>query len=385
MKDAYLSIDFGNSSTRMSVIYGDLKPIHKTISNRYGYITQDKMHLLESSQYTEKNSKVFRLGDKVVCLGKICSNEIGKNAIKPTATDKKYDSKFTRYALRAVLMEAYQHISDRTSIPVEELDIKWHIAVCIPAFDMQYGREKMQDLVLEVDEINFMIPNVSKKIVMDRKVMVRPEGSMAYMGVLFENRRLYRSGMKEVSTKNTLVIDMGDGTTDLCIVCKSDSSQSSLHSIAKGGSTITNNLKKEMEQEYGRPFSLDAMQEASLTGVLKIGNREKDITTEVERIRQSVAVNVVNEIKGYFDTANFNIDEINYILLCGGGAISQENSGMRSYESYVKEELHSMMAYADFLEMPFVATGEDKVTGPLSPRMLNVVGLSILNSPTTSK
>lgn len=389
-KHAYLSIDLGNSSTRIHIACLDAenKPISRlrTINNRYGYIDNSTRHIIESADYTPKNSKVFAMGNETVCVGKICSTECGFNSIKPTSTDKKFDSKFSKYAIRLAIMEGYMELSKMLDVELDDLDVVWHVAACLPAYDYNIGKEKMKELIAEVDEIDFQIPEFRKRINLDPKISVRPEGFTAYIGTVFENLRLYRYQMKSVAKTNVLVVDMGDGTTDLSIIQGMTLGDDSLHSIPRGGSSITQGLKKAMEQRYGHSFSLDAMQEASITGVLKLGNREIDITEDVDRIRRKNAISVANAIKGYFDTISISIDEINYVLLCGGGADKTPVDGMQPYATYIQEELQGMMKYVDFLDMPMVKqiekNGEEELVS-INPRMLNVIGLGILNSPAT--
>ena len=181
---------------------------------------------------------------------------------------------------------------------------------------------------------------------------------------------------------------MGDGTTDLCLLDGTNLSQQSLHSVPVGGNQVVQTFKREMEQRYGHRFSNDAMQEACVTGILKLGNKLIDVAKDVDEIRKSVAVSVANSIKGYFETLPTSIDEINYILLCGGGALPSENAEkMKSYEYYMRHELSNMMKYADFLDMPKskeIQNGEERIV-QLNPRFLNVIGASILNDPVVNK
>lgn len=386
--DAYLSIDYGNSSTRVNIAYKDKSggfhtSIH-TLSNRYGYLDENTLYVTEVPDYTEKNSKVFRTKHDIVCVGKICESECGTAIVKPTSTDKKFDSKFSEYATRLALMQGYMILSQAFGEPIEDLDVTWHMAVCLPAYDMQAGKEKMKELIMNIDTIDFIIPDVQKKINIDAgSIKVGPEGVAAFIGTVFAEPGVFRYKMKAVASKKVLVIDMGDGTTDISLTEGTMASNTSLHSIQLGGSTITHHLKKEMEQRYGTNFSLDAMQKASITGELQIGNRTIDITKDVERIRRRVALSVANEIKGYFDSLAVHIGEINYILLCGGGAMPQQGeSHMKSYVDFVKEALHNMMNFADFLEMPIVKQKDTKGKEeevPLNPRLLNVLGLNIIN------
>lgn len=391
-RHGYLSVDFGNSQTRIKVTVvsdnGELHTRQKSLPNRYGYLDERKLYLLEGTEYTENNTKCFTYNGETICVGKMCDTECGNSSVKPTSTDKKFESKYTQYAIRLALMEGYIEIAKMLNEDIEALDIIWHIAVCLPAYDMRNGAKKMQKLISEVDSINFLIPEVKKTITIDPKIAVRPEGYLAYVGVVFENRSLYRYKMSEVAKKKVLVVDMGDGTTDLCLLDGTNLSQQSLHSVPVGGNQVVQTFKREMEQRYGHSFSNDAMQEACVTGILKLGNKLIDVAKDVDEIRKSVAVSVANSIKGYFETLPTSIDEINYILLCGGGALPSENAEkMKSYEYYMRHELSNMMKYADFLDMPKskeIQNGEERIV-QLNPRFLNVIGASILNDPVVNK
>jgi hypothetical protein len=271
-----------------------------------------------------------------------------------------------------------------TGFPVDDLDITWSVAVCIPALDKEFGEEPLKKMVLGITELDFLIPAFSTDVHINPAVAVVPEGFGAFCGCMFENRRKYRAGMAAKAKQMTLVCDCGDGTTDLCIVSAASVSQKSLHSIPIGGNNITQKLKQTLAKKYGgRTVSDESIRQAVYTGILKMGSREFPVQEEVDAVRAEVAMAIAEAIKQYFDGINVSVNEIENIILCGGGAITDDKED-KDFIEYLKEALQVQLPYASFLDLPVIRENFVRADGgtesrqkKMNPRYLNVIGARI--------
>jgi hypothetical protein len=379
---AQIGIDLGNSSTKISVRCGDNVRTSE-IPNQYGLISDDV--LLQNPDYNSKNSKAFRMPDgTIIAIGDLCTKEMGSASMRPTSIDKKYESIYSQYALRLAFMQGYEDVSAMTGFPVDDLEITWSVAVCIPALDKEFGEEPLKKMVLGITELDFLIPAFSTDVHINPAVAVVPEGFGAFCGCMFENRKKYRAGMAAKAKQMTLVCDCGDGTTDLCIVSAASVSQKSLHSIPIGGNNITQKLKQTLAKKYGgRTVSDESIRQAVYTGILKMGSREFPVQEEVDAVRAEVAMAIAEAIKQYFDGINVSVNEIENIILCGGGAITDDKED-KDFIEYLKEALQVQLPYASFLDLPVIRENFVRADGgtesrqkKMNPRYLNVIGARI--------
>lgn len=384
---ASLVIDLGNSETRVMTIFGKTKSGKarqrtSTISNRFGEITDER--LLRNPDYTSENSKVFVVGeDSMFCSGEMCEREKGTASERPSSSMKKYESAITLYTVRLALLQGYKDIADMAKQDIESIDVEWSISVLLPPSDLELGSEKIKENIKSLTKIKFLIPEFEKDITIST-VRVFPEGFCAFIGEVFENSRLIRKGFENVLKSSTLVIDIGAGTTDLCIIKESKLIDSSRYSEETGGNQVFQKVNMELRKKFGRNFPEESQRKAAVTGVIKVGARDIDIKEDVMNARKEVATILSSSIKNYIESSNYSIFDIENILICGGGADSC-GYDIKTLGEYLKDKLAVWMTYSNFLEIPtqeqiFEEDGVEKIEEvPISPRMLNIIGAGVLS------
>lgn len=386
---ASLIIDLGNSETRVMTILGDSetgapKQRLSILSNKFGELADKDMRLLENSDYNEENSKVFRVNDgQIFCSGYICDREKGTATLRPSSSIKKYDSAITMYSLRLAFLEGFNHIAEMTGELIELIDIDWTVTVLLPPSDLELGAEKIKQDIKNLTNINFLIPSISKNIRVSN-VKVFPEGFCAFIGEIFENRRKIRAGFEKIIMSSTLVIDIGAGTSDLCIIKDAKLVDGSRHSEETGGNQVFQKMNTELRRKFGKNFPEDSLREASVTGVIKVGAREIDISSDIGVARKDVATKLSSAIRNYIESSDFSIFDIENILICGGGA-EECGKNMKPLGKFLEEDLKVWMSYSNFLDIPTY----DKVVEKdgvqylekekISPRLLNIIGASVLS------
>lgn len=386
---ASLIIDLGNSETRVMTMFRDDRTgsSHQKLSilsNKFGELAEKDMRLLENGDYNEENSKVFKVNEgQIFCSGYICDREKGTATLRPSSSIKKYDSAISMYSLRLAFLEGFNHISEMTGELIELIDIDWTVTVLLPPSDLELGADKIKKDVQNLTSINFLIPNITKSIKVSN-VMVFPEGFCAFIGEVFENRRKIREGFEQIIMSSTLVIDIGAGTSDLCIIKDAKLVDGSRHSEETGGNQVFQKMNTELRRKFGKNFPEDSLRKASVTGVLKVGAKEMDVSTDISIARKDVATKLSSAIRNYIESSDFSIYDIENILICGGGA-EECGKNMKPLGEFLKEDLKVWMSYSNFLEIPTY----DKVVErdgmqylekkKISPRLLNIIGASVLS------
>ncbi|MGV3076307.1 hypothetical protein ACEE21_14580 [Clostridium baratii] len=386
---ASLIVDLGNSETRVMTIFkdpqtGDSKQKLSIISNKFGELVDKDMRLLDNSDYTEDNSKVFRVNhDQVFCSGYICDREKGTATLRPSATIKKYHSDISMYSVRLALLEGFNHIAEITGELVELIDIDWTVTVLLPPSDLELGSDEIKKNIKNITRIDFLMPEITKNInIVD--VTVFPEGFCAFIGEVFESRRKIREGFEKIIMSSTLVIDIGAGTTDLCIIKDAKLVDGSRHSIETGGNQIFQKMNTFLRRQVGRNFPEDSLRKASVSGDLEIGSQIIDATESIKYARKDVATRLSSEIRNYIESSDFSVFDIENILICGGGA-EECGKGMKALGQFLKEDLEVWMSYSKFLDIPtydeiVVKDGIQYLEKKrISPRLLNIIGASVLS------
>lgn len=385
---ANLIVDLGNSETRVITQFGKTKkgtPRSRLsiFSNKFGELI-DKS-LLKNSDYTEENSKVFRVGmGSLFCSGEMCDKEKGTASERPSSSIKKYDSPISMYSMQLAFLQGYYHISDMMRVPVDSINVRWAVTVLLPPSDMDLGKERIKERVESIKMIDFLLPEFSKQIDISA-VKVFPEGFCAFIGLFFENSAQIREGYRSMLGDATLVVDIGAGTTDLCIIKDMKLVDSSRYSEDIGGNQVFQKINTVLRKKIGKNLPEDSLREAAVKGKINIGAREMDISDIVDVARREVSTQLSVAIRNYIESSNFSIFDIPSILICGGGA-EEDESNMTSLGEWLKKDLSAWMEYSRFLELPeytYSKEDEDGVKNVykerISPRLLNVIGASVLS------
>ena len=381
---ATLVVDLGNSETRVSTYFGktqrgNTRKRTSQLSNMFGRFKdmQSYEHIMANKEYTEDNSRVFKLNDEIYCTGLMQESEFSSAALRPSGKVKKYSSIESKLAICNAFCQGYEDISYWTQADLSAIDVVWNLTILLPADDMEIGAKKMADLAKSIGKIDFIMPNVKRDITI-KKVVIMPEGYSAFLGTVFERSGVVRRGYEEVvqSGTKTLIVDIGAGTTDLSIVDGTRLLTLSKYSETIGGNNVSSKLSHLLKQREIPRVGLSKIMEACETGLLKIGVKTYDVHEELNSAKESVADELVNMIKEYQDYTGIQIGDISYILVCGGGSISNEkDEKMIPISNYIIKFLKRLSDGLELLELPVVEVDGEDVK--ISPRLLNVMGAGV--------
>lgn len=389
---ATLVLDFGNSETRGILLFGrdattgKLRERAFRLSNRFNEV-EDNFVL--PNDYSEDTSTVLRVMgvangtsiSGVYVNGEVQQKEYNVAPIRPSAIEKKYNAITTVMSYELAILHAYKAIQRMLRVSsIAELDITWDIVVLLPPGDVDLGREKMVDLIKSVECVDATYPQVRMPIKVNR-ITVLPEGFCAYIGAVYDRGKIIRKEMEYLTKEVTLVCDIGAGTTDILIVSKGGVINTSKFTINRGGNNVIQLVRSALRAE-GITLSETEIAEGIINGYVKDGTKTFDLTEILAKAKKEIAQQLVADMQGYLEETQFPIRSIARILVCGGGAMSSENS--KSLGDSILEYLRKLAPNVELVELPLheVSTlNEDGVMHKemvrISPRDLNVLGASI--------
>ena len=141
---AILVVDFGNSSTKCTVLFGKDSQTGRyrerkfELSNVFAPIEDD---YVVSPDYSNASSTILNVKSSVngmqvdghFCNGELQEHERPMATIKPSAFDKKYNLEATILSLRLALLHGYKSIMSMQRVSDEnQMDIKWKVVTLLP-------------------------------------------------------------------------------------------------------------------------------------------------------------------------------------------------------------------------------------------------------------
>ena len=187
---AKLVVDLGNPETRVKTIYGktakgNVRERLSIIDNRYSIVPDEKLDLyLKGDTYSSESSYVFERNGIYYCNGDVCNIEMAQTSFRPTALEKKYESKVTLFTLINAFRQGIEDVAIFSNCDSDNVDVDWEVYLLLPPEDLEAGSQAIASMVKSIEDINFLMPELYKKISIS-KVKVFPEGMCAFFGVLF--------------------------------------------------------------------------------------------------------------------------------------------------------------------------------------------------------
>lgn len=395
--EAILVIDLGNSSTKVTVMFGkdaqtgkyrertlDLSNVFAPIEENYSV----------SSDYNSDTSTILSVntelnGVKIVgncCNGELQAKEYPLATIKPSAFKRKWDLDASVLSLRLAFLNAYkaimnmQRVSDYTQI-----DVKWKVVTLLPPGDIDAGKTEMEKLIRDVKTVDSVFPEMHFDINIT-KVAVLPEGYCAYAAIVYDKGRIYREGYSYLCNEVVMIFDVGAGTTDCMVIKGNTLVQSSKHTVNQGGINVFNLVRQSLRLE-GIDIDTDELQTGIIKGVIKDGAKDVNIVPYVNKAKNEVATKIVSDFQDYLSTTDIKMRSVGFVITSGGGSMmDSECPEIAPLSSKIIEIVKQLTPNAEIVKLPKVAkkitdeeTGESKVIEEvMSPRFLNLIGASIL-------
>ena len=159
------------------------------------------------------------------------------------------------------------------------------------------------------------------------------------------------------------VIDVGAGTTDLTFIDQMQPVAGSYDSYPLGGNNIASRVANLIDLKLGRRVSRHALEEALSTGYLTSGaSKRDDITPLIESATRETVAKAAAQIKQTFTRISIDPQELNYVLIVGGGSLPR-GKAETSFAQAIVEELRSIAPYIELF--PYSST---------DVRLLNIRG-----------
>lgn len=407
MLKANLILDLGNSETRAIVRLGDLSEgtlvEHAfTLSNSFAVVYDEYP---KSEDYNSENTAIF--STKRVPIGKatleegtyvnglMCAREFEKFEFSPMAEWEKYSSDTTVLSVFTAILRAGEFVQEYFkekqntdhNLTFVLNNVDWSVSILLPPFQVKKGEDELKKSLIGKFNVVYQMPQASA-IINISNVTVYSEGIMAYMSVLLQrSTKRIRANKKFMTRSKVLVIDIGAGTTDIILVDKGVPVENSKFTIKTGGNNVSARLRQKINATLGLELPKEYYKEASVTGVIKQGTKEFDITEDLITVKREIAQLLNNEIQDYLESASISIRTVEYILVVGGGSIDSSASKVSPISEYILKGLQRYSPSMNLVDLTDMTTQEDEGDEELTlgeqdvdmihPRQLNVSGVSV--------
>lgn len=380
---AKLTIDFGNSQTRMVLSMGS-KHDTKCLPNVFTQVSEDYEIPENYKSLMEEPSYLFKVhgsGEGTYIGGLVASREARAANIKPSALQPKYRSISTILSMNLVMYEAYQSLSRLFHAKLDQIDVTWDLVVLLPPVDMA-NKAAMIEHVSQTTEIDFTEPEAHFNVKYD-SIKVLPEGLSAFFAVLFDKNKNIRKEFKDFGDKSVLVLDIGAGTTDLAVIEDYQVIDSTRDTIRIGGNNLYQKISRAL-RERDIVLSESRVQQGIFDGYVQDGSVQHDIVDLIDKFTLEVAQSMTSAIRSSFDNNMYNPRDISYLLVVGGGAISGKGHHQIAEElcNYMRE-LSPNISIVKIPQVSKKVTDEDGKTSTIKEsmdiRMLNLIGANLVS------
>lgn len=379
---AKLVVDLGNSETRVRTLYGKtLKGPRSRLSildNRYSAISESKLSaIMDMGTYTDDDSYVFRTENgSCYCNGKICNMEMEYTSFRPSALEKKYDSHVTKLTLINAIRQGIEDVARFSNCDMQNVNVDWELYLLLPPEDLEVGAKHLADVAKGINHIDFIMPDLSKDINV-KKVNIYPEGMCAFFGVILKDKNTVRPEYKYLveNYEQTIIFDIGAGTTDIILVKGNQVVQSSRFTKEVGGNNVHRLVQRSLRNK-GLSLPDSVVREGVNTGFVRSGSRTIDISSDIAEAKKAVSTQLVDAVQEFFESSMIGIRTIANILVCGGGAEKSENEEIQPISNYIVNYMSKLSPDIKLIELP-----KDIINGrevEVSTRLLNINGASIL-------
>ena len=319
------------------------------------------------------------------CCGDLQEKEKPLSAIKPSASQKKYNLESSLLSYRLAFMQAMRELMRMNGVSdVAQMDITWKVITLLPPGDLDIGKDKISAIIKSIDHVDSVYPNLYFDVKI-QSVCVLPEGYCAYAGVVYDKGHTYRQAYKCLIQENVLVFDVGAGTTDCLLIRDNKLVQNSKYTITQGGNNVYQQVRRIL-----RARSIDLndedIKQGIITGSVKVGSQRTSIVDVVNQAKANVAAAIISEIQDFFTAADIKIQSIGYVLVCGGGSMTNsECADIMTLGEKIIERINQLSEHTLLIDLPTHMVSKDtedgdvqKVEEKISPRDLNLIGASIL-------
>ncbi len=397
MEKVTIVIDLGNSQTRaligIGAFNGKQRKSHLiTLDNRVSTPFRVIKTKSDDDKYDTENSLMFNVKDQVfagqtinqlVVSGLMAKNEYEMTYTSPDVSQPKYRNKSTLFNIIQVLYRSLEFLKENClqDVTYESLvdNCQFSLTLLLPP-EQAEQQENLENDLKNLRPVEFLLPSMTLKFNIS-SVNIQQEGYTAFYGTFIDRRtKEPRVSLMSEIMKRNLIIDVGDGTTDIMLVDQMKALESSKRTINIGGSNVRSFTRLITSKETGKSFEPSAFIDALQTGVLGVGNSSMDITQYINEAKYNVAYKIVSEIKEYLLATQIVPSSINNVLVVGGGTMQADNPVIETLGHYIHEHFKSLTPETDYIDINSIDTnitlyGADEL---FSARNVNVIGAGIL-------
>lgn len=394
MTEIKLMVDLGNSETRavaqiveegiIKHTRGYLLDNHFVVENLatketyYPYIQSEDFSKLDSNVLEVSLQVGVSKVEKLVMWGDLATANLPKKLRTPVSHLAKADN-LLNYVVLINLMDKvldWANTIYRTSTKQElSKEVVFDLAVLVPPAQAVSARSVFEQNLVRT----FTYKNLYDGVELDLKVnsvKVLPEGYSSFYSVFLSYGDLNpRPHYEDLASRNVLIIDFGEGTTDLIGVSSQRLLDGLKHTIKIGGSTILSKVRASVNKRLGLDIPIASFKDVLKTCEVRYGSTTHKVREDVEQAIYSVASDIAQEVFTYLRGAEVEVSSFDRLLLVGGGVVS--NGSTVTISEALLSELQLELPTLDLVDLQYLKEEEiDGIPFDLtSPRYLNILGL----------
>lgn len=377
--DANIVIDMGNSETRVLVQSGIgrsglIKQQLTTVSNIFSQISPDYE---VPENYSEEDTVVFKTSDgEFYANGLLVEREFSMSALRPTALDPKPTSKVTMLTIQRAFLEGYRLLSNMYRCSLKSLDVTWNVTFLLPPNDIATGAKTLYGRIMELEEINFTLPNFSTKLKIN-SVKAYPEGFAAYIGTVMRRGRIISDTHKHLLSSKTLVVDIGAGTTDFFVIEGMETIDSTRLTLPYGGNNIIARVKQALLSKNIQLPNKE-IEKGVIEGKIKDGRNVINLAKSLAIFKTEVANTLIDGLTSYLEGNGYPVRSIENLLVVGGGSLASQVEGVESLSTYLVNRLKDFAPNIELVTFQDNVDEDGNQEVETNPRLLNVLGAGVL-------
>lgn len=377
--DANIVIDMGNSETRVLVQSGIgrsglIKQQLTTVSNIFSQISPDYE---VPENYSEEDTVVFETADgEFYANGLLVEREFSMSALRPTALDPKPTSKVTMLTIQRAFLEGYRLLSNMYRCSLKSLDVTWNVTFLLPPNDIATGAKTLYGRIMELEEINFTLPNFSTKLKIN-SVKAYPEGFAAYIGTVMRRGRIVNETHRHLLTSKTLVVDIGAGTTDFFVIEGMETIDSTRLTLPYGGNNIIARVKQALLSKNIQLPNKE-IEKGVIEGKIKDGRNVINLAKSLAIFKTEVANTLIDGLTSYLEGNGYPVRSIENLLVVGGGSLASQVEGVESLSTYLVNRLKDFAPNIELVTFQENLDEDGNQEVETNPRLLNVLGAGVL-------
>ena len=394
MTEIKLMVDLGNSETRavaQIVEEGIIKHTRGYLLDNHFVVEnlatkETYFPYIQSEDFSKLDSNVLEVSlqvgaskvEKLVMWGDLATANLPKKLRTPVSHLAKADN-LLNYVVLINLMDKvldWTNTIYRTSTKQElSKEVVFDLAVLVPPAQAVSARSVFEQNLVRT----FTYKNLYDGVELDLKVnsvKVLPEGYSSFYSVFLSYGDLNpRPHYEDLASRNVLIIDFGEGTTDLIGVSSQRLLDGLKHTIKIGGSTILSKVRASVNKRLGLDIPIASFKDVLKTCEVRYGSTTHKVREDVEQAIYSVASDIAQEVFTYLRGAEVEVSSFDRLLLVGGGVVS--NGSTVTISEALLSELQLELPTLDLVDLQYLKEEEiDGIPFDLtSPRYLNILGL----------